>query len=137
MPEPASLKEYAPKNSPDANFGKYFFFCSSFPLRAIVMEQSPTCTATITPRDASTLDNSSTTIASEISSNFCPPYSSGIVIPANPNSENFLNSSIGEICSLSLLSHVGPATVSENSRTILRIIFWSSVSAKSIFLSTH
>ena len=70
MPEPASLKEYAPKNSPEANFGKYFSFCSSFPLSAIVIEQSPTWTAIMTPKDGSTLDNSSTTIASEISSNF-------------------------------------------------------------------
>ena len=70
MPEPASLKENAPKNSPEANLGKYFSFCSLFPLNAIVIEQSPTWTATITPKDGSTLDNSSITIASEMSSNF-------------------------------------------------------------------
>ena len=98
----------------------------------MVIEQSPTCTQNITEKEGSTLANSSMMIASEISSMGFPPYSSEIVIPCNPYSQNVFHSSRGGFWSRSLTKHVGARTSSAKSRTISRIMLCSSVSAKSI-----
>ena len=134
MPAPASESEYAPI-SPAANRGRKRCFWSSLPCKAIVIEQSPTCTQNITEKEGSTLANSSTIIASEISSMGFPPYSSGIVIPCNPYSQNFPHSSRGGFWLRSRSRHVGAKTSSAKSLTISRIMLCSSVSAKSISIT--
>src|SRR5688572_500703 len=40
LPVPGSVNPHAPIHSADANFGKYFFFCSSFPKLRICPVQS-------------------------------------------------------------------------------------------------
>ena len=89
----------------------------------------------MTEKEGSTLANSSTIIASEISSIGLPPNSSGIVIPCSPYSQNAFHSSRGGFWLRSLSRHVGARTSSAKSLTISRIMLCSSVSAKSISIT--
>ena len=48
-PEEGSVNPHAPMNSPVASFGRYFFFCASFPARKMWFEHSDVCAATMIP----------------------------------------------------------------------------------------
>ena len=74
-PDPASLRAYAARISPDASRGRYRCFCSSFPASLSPSEPSY-CTARISPLVAQTFETSSIAISASSVPVPSPPYSS-------------------------------------------------------------
>ena len=58
LPASGSVNPNAPRTSPEANLGTYFFFCSSVPESTIGIVPKEVCAATVIAIEASAFANS-------------------------------------------------------------------------------
>ena len=58
LPASGSVNPNAPRTSPEASFGTYFFFCFSVPERTIGIIPKDVCAATVMAMEASAFANS-------------------------------------------------------------------------------
>src|SRR5690349_11761520 len=77
LPVLGSVNPHAPNHSPEASFGKYFFFCSSFAKVKICPVHKELCAATLKPIEPHTFAISSIIILYSIYDKPEPPNSSG------------------------------------------------------------
>src|SRR5919201_14331 len=126
-PDPGSVSAYAASHSPDARFGKYRCFCSSFPASLSPSEPS-SCTAMIRPLVAQTFETSSIATSVISAEAPMPPYSSSKRIPKISFSRKSSTTSHGNSADLSISAARGAIRSRARSRIRSRISRCSSVS---------
>ena len=135
-PDPVSLSPYAPIDSPDSSFGRYFRFCSSVPNRYSGLTVSFACAPNVAPNDADR-DMRSLTISDVTLSRPRPPYSSGTSTPISPRSAARLTSCRASDQSFSSsLSSTGRISFATNSSAVRAMRRCSSVSLSGVKTSS-
>src|SRR6266568_1821932 len=130
-PAEGSVSPHAPMNSPLANFGTYFFFCSSLPARKIWFEPSEVWAATMMPTEPSTRESSSIAVTYSTYPMPAPPSSDGKTTPISPSLPSSLMVESGNSPCSSHLRTFGAISLAANSRTLFLSCSCSSLSWKS------